>query len=303
MDIADESALVATLTNVSKRYGKVTAVDRLDLSVRRGEVLALLGPNGAGKTTSVNLLLGLTRPDSGRAELFGRPPHEESARRQVGLMLQGAQLGGRARVSELIGLYRGYYLDAPPLGDTLSTAGLADLERRPVEKLSGGQKQRLLFAIAICGNPRLLFLDEPTAGLDVESRRGLWASIRRLRREGRSIVLTTHYLEEADALADRIVLLRRGQPVAAGSPAHIKRSVSQRTVRCVSALEVHRIERLPGVASVRRDRARLEIVCAHAESVLRSMLELDPALSELEGTGARLQEAFVALTENEERAA
>lgn len=305
MNIANDSApAVATLSGVSKRYGEVTAVDRLDLTVHRGEVLALLGPNGAGKTTCVSLLLGLARPDSGRAELFGCSPYEQTARRRVGVMLQGAQLGGRARVREIIGLHSGYYLDALPLRETLCTAGLAGLERRPVEKLSGGQRQRLLFALAICGNPQLLFLDEPTVGLDVESRRGFWAAIRQLGRQGRSIVLTTHYLEEADALADRIVVLSRGRLVAAGSPAEIKRSVSRRTIRCVSRLPACEIERLPGVTSVRQDRGRLEVLCSHPESVLRSMLELDPALSGLEVSGARLEEAFVALTTNEqERAA
>ncbi|MDE2233979.1 MAG: ABC transporter ATP-binding protein [Gammaproteobacteria bacterium] len=298
-------AAVAVLTGVSKRYGKVLAVDGVNLEVRHGEVLALLGPNGAGKTTSVNMLLGLSRPSSGNALLFGRSPRDVGARRRIGAVLQGAQLGGHARVGEVIRLYSGYYPEPMPLAEILRSAGLEDLEKRPVLKLSGGQKQRLLFALAVCGNPELLFLDEPTAGLDVESRRGFWNRLREFKRAGRSIVLTTHYLEEADALADRIVVINRGRVVAEGTPAEIKRSVAQRHIRCVTALNETQIRRLPGVNSVRQDGKRLDIVAAHPEGMLLEMLKLDPALHDLEITGARLEEAFLALTENrpEEQAA
>ena len=306
MDItADSKIAMAALRNVSKRYGQVTAVDRLSLDIRRGEVLALLGPNGAGKTTSVNLLLGLAWPTSGTVELFGRAPRDVAARRRIGAMLQGAQLGGHARVCEMLALYRGYYPAPMPLAEILRTVGLDGLENRPVVKLSGGQKQRLLFALAICGNPELLFLDEPTVGLDVEARRGFWASIRRLREQGCSVVLTTHYLEEADALADRIVVIHRGHVIAAGTPAEIKRTVAQRHIRCITKLSTAQISMLPGASSVRQDGERLDIVAARPESVLFEMLKLDPALHDLEVTGARLEEAFLALTNNhrEEQAA
>ena len=296
-DSRDTRGAIAALRNVSKRYGTVNAVDRVTLEIRRGEALALLGPNGAGKTTSINLLLGLARPTSGTVELFGLSPHEVAARRCIGAMLQGAQLGGHARVREVINLQSGYYLNPLPLAQTLHIAGLEDLENRPVVKLSGGQKQRLLLALAICGNAELLFLDEPSVGLDVESRRAFWNSIRALKQAGRSIVLTTHYLEEADALADRIAVINRGHIVAEGAPAEIKQSVAQRHIRCVTTLDDVQIKRLPGVTSVHQDGKRLDVLAAHPENVLFEMFKLDPALRDLEVTGARLEEAFLTLTE------
>ncbi len=302
---ANTQATIASLKSVTKRYGAVTAVDRLSLDIRRGEMLALLGPNGAGKTTSVNLLLALAWPTTGTAELFGQSPREVSARRRIGAMLQGAQLGGHARVSEMIALYSGYYPNPLPRVEVLRTAGLEGLENRPVVKLSGGQKQRLLFALAICGNPELLFLDEPTVGLDVESRHGFWAAIRNLKQQGRSIVLTTHYIEEADALADRIVVINRGRIIAEGTPAEIKQSVARRHIRCVTKLNAAQIKMLPDVTSVQADGERLDIVAACPESVLFEMLKLDPTLHDLEVTGAKLEEAFLALTDDnrEEKAA
>lgn len=288
---------VARLADITKRYGNVTAVDGVDLDIDRGEILALLGPNGAGKTTSVNLLLGLASPTSGRAELFGRPPRDILARRRVGAMLQDAQLAGHARGHEVIRLYAGYYPQPMSLRETLELAGIEDLARRPVAKLSGGQKQRLMFALALCGNPELLFLDEPTAGLDVEARRALWETVRTLAEDGRTIVLTTHYLEEADALADRIVVIKQGRIAAAGSPDEIKRTVAQRRIRCITRVAAERIRALPGVSAVTRAGERLEVAAAHPEPVVFELLKLDPDLHDLEVTGARLEEAFVALTE------
>ncbi len=287
---------IAALKDISKHYGQITAVDGINLEIRRGELLVLLGPNGAGKTTSVNLLLGLASSTSGTAELFGLSPCEVRARRRIGAMLQGAQLGGHARVGETIALYSGYYLNPLPLAETLRMAGLEGLESRPAVKLSGGQKQRLMFALAVCGNPELLFLDEPTVGLDVEARHGIWTAIRDFKEQGRSVVLTTHYLEEADALADRIVVINRGRVIAAGTPAEIKQSVARRHIRCITRLDSARISMLPGVSAVQQDGERLDIVAARPESVLFEMLRLDPALHDLEVTDARLEEAFLSLT-------
>ncbi|MHB8404583.1 MAG: ABC transporter ATP-binding protein [Gammaproteobacteria bacterium] len=294
----DSQAVLAALKGVSKRYGSVTAIDNLSLDIRRGEILALLGPNGAGKTTSVNMLLGLAWPTTGKVELFGQSPREVTARRRIGAMLQNAQLSGHARVHEVINLYSGYYCNPLPLSEVLHTAGLDGLEKRPVTKLSGGQKQRLMFALAICGDPELLFLDEPTVGLDVESRRGFWAAIRRLRKDGRSIVLTTHYLEEADALADRIIVINRGRIVAAGTPAEIKTTVAQRHIRCVTILDPQQVKMLPDVTSVKLDGQRLDITVTRPEGVLRRLLAQDASLHDLEVSGVRLEEAFLALTEN-----
>lgn len=295
---ADTRTAIAALRNATKRYGTATAVDRVSLEIHSGEVLALLGPNGAGKTTSVNLLLSLAWPTSGSVKLFGLSPCDVSARRRVGAMLQGAQLGGHARVHEVIALQSGYYPNPMPLAETLHTSGLEGLQSRPVVKLSGGQKQRLLFALAICGNPELLFLDEPTVGLDVESRRSLWKSIRQLKQQGRSIVLTTHYIEEADALADRIVVINRGRVIAEGTPAEIKNTVARRHIRCVTKLNAAQIKMLPSVTSVNRDGERLDIAAAQTESVLLEMFKLDPALHDLEVTGAKLEDAFLALTDD-----
>ena len=289
-------AMPAQLRSATRRFGNVVALDGIDLEVRPGELVALLGPNGAGKTTAISLLLGLGTPDSGRAELFGRPPRDIAARRRIGAMLQDAQLEGRTRVGEMVALQSGYYPNPLPLAETLAIAGLDGLCARAVGKLSGGEKRRLLFALAICGDPELLFLDEPSAGMDVESRQGLWAAVRRLKQRGRSIVLTTHYLEEADALADRIVVIGRGRVIAEGTPESIKRKIAQRHIRCVTALDAGVLRRLPGVTSVTRDGARLDVVAAAPERVLREMLTRDPGLHDLEVTGARLEEAFLALT-------
>ncbi|MGA7964334.1 MAG: ABC transporter ATP-binding protein [Gammaproteobacteria bacterium] len=289
---------VARLADITKRYGNVTAVDDLNLDVHQGEILALLGPNGAGKTTSVNLLLGLAQPTAGQAELFGRPPREIAVRRRIGTMLQDAQLDSHARVREVLALYAGYYPDPMSVREALELAGIEALSERPVTKLSGGQKQRLMFALALCGNPELLFLDEPTAGLDVEARRALWSTLRALAEDGRTIVLTTHYLEEADALADRIVVVNRGRIVSEGSPEEIKSTVAQRRIRCVTRLTSAQVQELSGVTTVKRDGTRLEITASHPESVVFELLKLDATLHNLEVTGARLEDAFLALTED-----
>jgi ABC-2 type transport system ATP-binding protein len=292
-------AMPARLRGVTRRYGKVVALDNVDFEVRQGELLALLGPNGAGKTTAISLLLGLVQPSAGHAELFGCPPRDVAVRRRTGAMLQGAQLGGHMRVKEMIALYSGYYPQPLCLAETLRLAGLEDAAARPATELSGGQQQRLRFALAICGDPELLFLDEPTAGMDVEARQTLWAAVRDLKRQGRSIVLTTHYLEEADALADRIVVIHHGRVIADGSPAAIKRTVAQRRIRCVTSLDDGRIVNLPGVTRIERSGGRVDIVAAEPEAALRRMFELDPDLSELEVTGARLEEAFLSLTQDQ----
>ncbi|MGH8426897.1 MAG: ATP-binding cassette domain-containing protein [Gammaproteobacteria bacterium] len=298
MPANDNGKTIARLSDLTKRYGSVTAVDSISLDIRRGEILALLGPNGAGKTTSVNLLLGLAQPTTGKVELFGRTPREIGVRRRIGAMLQDAQLDSHARVHEVLTLHAGYYPDPMSAREALELAGIEALSQRPVTKLSGGQKQRLMFALALCGNPELLFLDEPTAGLDVEARRIVWATLRALAEDGRTIVLTTHYLEEADALADRIIVVNRGRIVAAGSPAEIKNTVAQRRIRCVTRLAPEQVLALPGVTAVKRDGTRLEIAAAKPEAVVFELLKRDAALHDLEVTGARLEEAFLALTED-----
>lgn len=216
---------VAALEAATQRYGPVLALDRLDFAVRHGEVLALLGPNGAGKTTTIHLLLGLARPTSGNARLFGREPQERGARERLGAMLQVGKVPETLSVRELIVLFGSYYPRPLPVEETIRRARIGEFAGRRFGVLSGGQQRRAQFGLALCGNPDLLVLDEPTVGLDVESRRSLWAAVRAFRAGGGSVLLTTHHLEEADALADRIVLLARGREVASGTPAEIKTSV------------------------------------------------------------------------------
>jgi ABC-2 type transport system ATP-binding protein len=218
---------VAELRGVTKRYGLVEALRGIDLSIDRGELVGLLGPNGAGKTTAVRILLGLARADSGTASIFGRPPDSQEAKLQRGALLQVAKVPETLRVREHIELFSSYYPRPLPISETIAAAGLKGVENRLFGELSGGQKQRVLFALAICGNPRLLFLDEPTAGLDVEARRALWRHIRDFVANGGSVLLTTHYIEEADALANRVDVISRGQIIARGTPAAIKGQTAQ----------------------------------------------------------------------------
>jgi ABC-2 type transport system ATP-binding protein len=214
---------VAELRGVTKNYGPVQALRGIDLAIEPGELVALLGPNGAGKTTAVRILLGLAQPTSGRATVFGYLPASHEARLQRGALLQVSRVPETLRVREHIELFSSYYKNPLPIKETLAAAGLTGIEKRLFGDLSGGQKQRVLFALAICGNPQLLFLDEPTVGLDVEARRGLWARIREFAARGGSVLLTTHYLDEADALAHRIAVINQGRIVAEGSPAEIKK--------------------------------------------------------------------------------
>jgi ABC-2 type transport system ATP-binding protein len=213
---------VAELRAVTKTYGEVHALRGIDLAIERGELVALLGPNGAGKTTAVRILLGLNSPTTGRASVFGHHPASQAAKLRRGALLQVARVPETLRVREHIELFSSYYPNPLPLSETIAIAGLEGIEKRLFGDLSGGQKQRVLFALAVCGNPDLLFLDEPTVGLDVESRRALWTRIRAFLARGGSVLLTTHYLEEADALAHHIAVIKQGRIVAEGSPAEIK---------------------------------------------------------------------------------
>src|SRR5271167_1359804 len=211
---APQPVSVASTRDLTKSYGPIVALRNLNLEVRAGELLALLGPNGAGKTTLVRMLLGLALPDSGSVSVFGADPHQGHVQPRLGAMLQVAKVPETLRVREHIDLFSSYYPKPLPLAEVLSIAGLVEIKNRKFGELSGGQRQRVLFALAICGNPDLLFLDEPTVGLDVEARRLLWDEIRKLVARGKTVLLTTHYLEEADALADRIVVINKGSIVA-----------------------------------------------------------------------------------------
>ncbi|HEX8251972.1 MAG TPA: ABC transporter ATP-binding protein [Thermoanaerobaculia bacterium] len=212
----------AQFSSVTKSYGATVALHGLDLTIHPGEVVALLGANGAGKTTTVRTLLGLVRPDSGSVRLFGGDPRNAAVRARMGAVLQIGRVPETLRVREHIHLFSSYYPNPLPLDEVIEAAGLTGLERRKFGQLSGGQQKRVLFALALCGNPDLLVLDEPTTGLDVEARRALWKQVRAFVARGKSVLLTTHYLAEAEALAQRVVVLDKGRIVAQGTPHEIK---------------------------------------------------------------------------------
>ena len=246
---------VAELSGVSKRYGANVALDRVSLGIERGKVTALLGPNGAGKSTTVGLLLGLAKADEGRVELFGQSPQVLAARRRMGVMLQSAGLIETLRVRELVQLTSSYYSRPRTLTEVADMAGIVGLLGKPYGALSGGQQRRVQFALAICGRPELLFLDEPTTGLDIEARESLWAVVRGLVADGCAVLLTTHYLEEAEALAHRVAVLMSGRIVAEGTVDEIRATGVRRRIRCVSALEAAEVRAWPGVEAVTVDEA------------------------------------------------
>jgi ABC-2 type transport system ATP-binding protein len=297
-EFTPSSQVVATLTDVVKRYGTTTALDSLNLSLRPGEIVALLGPNGAGKSTSVRLMLGLTAPTSGTARVFGSDPRGTATRSRVGVMLQVARVTETLRVREHIDLFRSYYPRPLPIAEIVTAAQLHGIEDRMFGELSGGQKQRVLFALALCGDPDLLFLDEPTVGLDIESRRSLWKQIRSFASRGKTVLLTTHYLEEADALAHRIVVINKGRVVSEGTPGEIKRMSGGRQIRCQTTLSLEFLRGLPSVTSVEENRGVVVVTAQHAELVVREMLQLDDSLSGLEIASPALEDAFLALTKN-----
>ena len=297
-ETATSNLVVASLEGVNKNYGSVKALRSVDFRVRAGELVALLGPNGAGKTTAVKLLLGLLQPNSGRVRVFGGDPTNPENRMRTGAMLQVGRVPETLRVREHIDLFSAYYQKPMALAEVIAAAGLEKLQDRKFGDLSGGQKQRVLFALSICGDPDMLFLDEPTVGLDVESRRMLWDEIRRMVGRGKTVLLTTHYLQEADALADRVAVINQGEIVAQGTPAEIKAKTAGKRIRCITGVSMNILRQIPGVSDVKEDREAVELHVIEAESVLRELLSMDAGLSALEVTSAGLEEAFLALTQD-----
>ena len=297
--VSETGPALAQLIGVSKRYGKTLALDNIDLAIRPAQVVALLGPNGAGKTTALALLTGAVRADSGSVSLFGGDPTDWRVRRQIGVMQQSANLPETLRVAEHVRQFSGYYPNPRALDETLAMAGISDLAARRYDALSGGQQRRVQFALAICGQPPLLFIDEPTVGLDVESRRAFWKVIAGLRAAGTSILLTTHYIEEADALADRIVLVGKGRVLAEDTPAGIKARASGKRIRCTSNLDITRLAQWPHVSSATREGHTIELRSAVAEPLLRRLLDADPQLADIEVMPLSLEEALAALATSE----
>lgn len=289
---------LASLTQAHKKYGDVLALNGIDLEIRRGELLAVLGPNGAGKSTAISLLLGLQQPSSGAVHLFGKSPNDLDARRNTGVMMQEVTLAPELKVREHIDLVASYYPAPYSAEEAMAMTRITDLGERPYRKLSGGQKRQVQFAMAICGRPKLLFLDEPTVGLDVHAREAMWATIRKLVADGCSIVLTTHYLEEAESLADRVVVVNKGRVIASGTVADLRSLVSRRQLSCITRLPIEHVRTWSEVEAITESNGRISITTSHAEIVARRLLSEDEHVSELEIRRAGLAEAFSTLTKD-----
>ena len=285
------------LVNASKRYGEVLAVDGVSIAINAGEVVAMLGPNGAGKTTSINLMLGLRTPTSGKALLYGLDPRDLRARSRVGVMLQESGIPGMLRVTEIVDLFRSYYPKPLSTADAIAMAGIQEKARSLVKDLSGGQRQRLYLALAVCGDPDTLFLDEPTVGMDVEGRRRFIEEIAELAAKGRTIVLTTHYLEEADALAQRVIVVNHGHVIADATPSAIKARVAGKriTFTLQDPADEAKLDSLPLKSKVVQARA-VRLLTNEPEAVLAEIFRRGVAVTDLEVAGADLEEAFVAMT-------
>jgi ABC-2 type transport system ATP-binding protein len=288
--VIDSGCAAISFRDVTKRYGPLTALDGIELMVPHGQTIAILGPNGAGKTTAVSLMLGLRTPTSGDVEVLGGDPRDVRTRSTMGAMLQASGIPAHLTVSETIELFRTYYPKAMNTGNVVALCGLQGKVKTRTVLLSNGQLQRLYLALAICGDPTILVLDEPTVGLDVEGRQALLATVDGISKRGRTVVLTTHYLEDADALADRIVVIDRGSIVADGSPAEIKASVGRKRIAfsCSASFE--------SAETFKRVGDSFELLTDRPEAILRDLLASNLEISNLTVTGASLEEAFLQLT-------
>lgn len=283
------------LSGLTKRFGSLTAVDQLDLTIPAGQILAFLGPNGAGKSTTTEMVLGLVKPDSGRVQVFGRSPKDAVRRGDVGAMLQNGTLLWDTSVRSLLSMMHGLHEHPLPLAEVIERADLGDILRTSTSKLSGGQAQRVRFALAIMPDPRLLILDEPTVGMDVDARRRFWSTMGDLTAGGRTIVFATHYLDEADEFADRIVVINRGRLAADGTGREIKAVVGGRHVMFTGPNRDW--TSLPGVVSIEASAGRTTLNCSDADAALRALLtgpEAD-AITEIEVTAPSLEDAFLSL--------
>jgi ABC-2 type transport system ATP-binding protein len=285
--------ILARAVEVSRRYGDVLALDRVTLDVAQGELVGLLGPNGAGKSTLVSLLTGVRRPTAGRVELCGGDPRSPASRRALGVTPQETGLPPSLRVGEVVDYVRAHFPD--PLGrdELLARFGLSDLVNRQTGGLSGGQKRRLAVALAFAGRPRIVFLDEPSTGLDVEARHALWDGIRAFHDEGGTVMLTSHYLEEIEALARRVVVIGGGRVLADDTVSAVRNLVGIRRVSLTSRAP---LSELPGVVGVERDGGRTHLMTADADRLVRDLVGRDVAFSDLEVRPTSLEEAFLTLT-------
>lgn len=292
----EDVLFAVNLRGVHKSFGTVHAVRGIDLAVRPGEVVAFLGPNGAGKTTTIDMILGLSRPNVGHLEVYGMAPQHAVGRGLVSAVMQNSGLLKDLTVAETLQYTAHLFAVARPIDEALERAGITAIAGRMVAKCSGGEQQRLRFAMALLPDPELLILDEPTQGMDVEGRRGFWGAIRQDADHGRTIVFATHYLEEADAYADRIVLIRRGEIVADGTASQVKALASGRTVRAtLPGANVVALRAIPGAESVEVRGDTILIQSTDTDTVARYLLN-HTGVRDLEITARGLEEAFLALT-------
>jgi ABC-2 type transport system ATP-binding protein len=277
--------------------GPIRAVDGIDVGIQRGETVALLGPNGAGKSTTIDLLLGLARPDAGAVTVFGRPPTAAVDGGLVGAMLQTGQLIRDLSVRELVAMFASLYPQPLAVDEAIELAGLEPIADQRTQKLSGGEAQRTRFALALVTDPELLVLDEPTVAMDVESRHAFWSAMRELSSRGKTILFATHYLDEADANADRIVVMAHGRVVVDGPPTAVKARVGTRTIRAtLPGVSEAELAALPGVNGAALHGDAVTLVCADSDAALRALLDGYPAARDVEVAGAGLEEAFLELT-------
>ncbi|MFF5172700.1 ABC transporter ATP-binding protein [Micromonospora sp. NPDC000089] len=292
------SDVLARADQATRRYGDVLALDRVDLTVGAGELVGLLGPNGAGKSTLINLLVGLRHPTGGRVELFGGDPRDPASRRQLGVTPQETGLPGTLRVGEVVDFVSAHFPDPVPRAELLDRFGLTDQARRQTGGLSGGQKRRLAVALAFVGRPRLVVLDEPTTGLDVEARRTLWEAIRAFHADGGTVLLSSHYLEEVEALAQRVVVIGRGRVLADGTVDAIRGIVGVRRVSLIA----DDLPALPGVVATERVDGRTHLLTTDADQLVRDLVGAGVAFREIEVRPTSLEEAFLAITSADEPA-
>jgi ABC-2 type transport system ATP-binding protein len=282
----------------------VPAVRGIDVSIAEGETVALLGPNGAGKSTTIDMVLGLTRPDTGSVAVLGGPPEVAVAGGFVGAMLQAGALIRDVSVRELLAMMASLYPRPLEVAEALELVGLTEIADRRTEKLSGGQAQRVRFALALVADPAVLILDEPTVGMDVEARRGFWVSVRAFAARGKTVIFATHYLEEADAYADRVVLMAHGRVVADGATSEIRARVGRRTIRAtLPDVDPAALSSLPGVAAADRRGDAAVLICSDSDAAIRALLTRYPGARDIEIAGAGLEEAFVELTADQDEGA
>jgi ABC-2 type transport system ATP-binding protein len=295
-DQADETAPAVRLAGVTKKFGEVHAVRGIDLDLRQGEIVAFLGPNGAGKTSTIDMVLGLSQPTSGSVSVLRIRPRQAIARGLVSAVMQSGGLLKDLSVRETVEYTASLFADTRPVDEVLAEAGITDIASRKVGKCSGGEQQRLRFAMAMLSDPALLLLDEPTTGMDVEGRRAFWSAIRRDAGRGRTVLFATHYLEEADQYADRIILISHGQIVADGSGAEIRALASGRTVRArLADADTDALAAVPGVDAVDVRGDTVVLHTSDSDAVARHLLTHTDA-RDLEITAKGLEEAFLTLT-------